>query len=111
MLSTVLGNWVDKYLKQGHSARDALKYVGGVQFVVLCVIMLVSTFVPRGAFAFNPKVIDGALPSPNDPEHQSHDEDHESDLNKPGASATSDDGLNEKGARESYTGNAQSLVR
>lgn len=59
VLSAVLGTWVDNYLKAGHSARDALKYIGGVQFTILCVIMLVSTCVPVGSLKFNPKTIDG----------------------------------------------------
>jgi hypothetical protein len=81
---------VDKYLKSGNSARDALKYIGGVQFTVLCVIMLASTLVPRGAFSFNPKVIDSAPLAPADAERQSRDED---DLKK---TSSSDDGSNEK---------------
>jgi hypothetical protein len=62
VLSTVLGNWVDTYLDKGHSAREALKFVGGVQYSVLCFIMLVATFVPRDAFALNPWRIDPPVP-------------------------------------------------
>jgi hypothetical protein len=95
VLSTVLGNWVDKYLKQGHSARDALKYVGGVQFTVLCVIMLASTLVPRGAFAFNPKVIDANIAPSPDVEQATADND--SEIRKPGQRGPpSEDGSNEK---------------
>jgi hypothetical protein len=57
VLSAVLGNWVDGYLKEGHTGRQALIYVGGVQFSVICVVIFCSTFVPRGAWAFNPKLI------------------------------------------------------
>jgi hypothetical protein len=68
VLSAVLGTWVDNYLKAGHSARDALKYVGGVQFTVLCVIMLISTCVPVGSLKFNPKTIDGINTNQDDVE-------------------------------------------
>ncbi|KAK1228162.1 hypothetical protein PQX77_008795 [Marasmius sp. AFHP31] len=60
ILSTVLGKWVDKRLlgftgaAAAAPARDALKYIGGVQFTVLCVIVIISTFIPKGSFALNP---------------------------------------------------------
>lgn len=65
MLSSVLGNWVDSFIESGHSGSDVLKYVGGVQFTVLSAIVLISTFTPRNAFAFNPEYIDNALTSPS----------------------------------------------
>jgi hypothetical protein len=40
------------------AAREALKYVGGVQFTVIAVVVLASTLVPRGSWALNPKIID-----------------------------------------------------
>ncbi|KAL0580558.1 hypothetical protein V5O48_001468 [Marasmius crinis-equi] len=61
ILSTVLGRWIDNQVGSATgdaaaaSARVALKYIGGVQFTVLCVVVMVSTFIPRGSFAFNPK--------------------------------------------------------
>ncbi|KAF9260758.1 hypothetical protein L218DRAFT_572536 [Marasmius fiardii PR-910] len=62
VLSTVLGNWVDKRLRgttgaadAAAKARDALKMIGGVQFSILCVIVFASTFIPKGALSFNPK--------------------------------------------------------
>ncbi|KAJ7281053.1 major facilitator superfamily domain-containing protein [Mycena rebaudengoi] len=65
VLSAVLGNWVDAYLKKNKpivgtvaAAREALKYVGGVQFTVIAVVVLASTLVPRGSWALNPKIID-----------------------------------------------------
>ena len=61
VLSSVLGKWVDNKLKglkgaaTAVAARDALKYIGGVQFTVLCVIVIISTFIPKGAFSLNPR--------------------------------------------------------
>lgn len=66
VLSSVLGKWVDKQLAglKGNAvtaaaARDALKYIGGVQFSILAVVVILSTFIPRGALSFNPKLIEG----------------------------------------------------
>ncbi|SPO24395.1 uncharacterized protein UTRI_03663 [Ustilago trichophora] len=67
LISTFLGRWVDKQLrgKTGvaaiNQARDCLKYVGGVHFVILSVIIIAATFIPKGSFAFNPKAIDESL--------------------------------------------------
>ncbi|RPB29429.1 MFS general substrate transporter [Terfezia boudieri ATCC MYA-4762] len=59
ILSPVLGGYVDRFLKNGGTAQDALKNVGGIQFTVICAILLASTFIPAGAFAFNPKLLFG----------------------------------------------------
>ncbi|KAH8827873.1 major facilitator superfamily domain-containing protein [Flagelloscypha sp. PMI_526] len=83
ILSTVLGNWVDKKIKGfkgdelSNAARNALKYVGGAQFTVLCVIVLVSTMVPRGAFALNPVIFN------NEPEDISDEESERSSDDDP----------------------------
>lgn len=60
VLSSVLGKWVDKQLAKKVSARDVLKYIGGVQFTILCVVILIATLIPRGAIALNPKAVEGA---------------------------------------------------
>jgi hypothetical protein len=68
VLSAVLGKWVDSQLIATNSttlaasAREALKYVGGTHFTVLSVVVLASTFIPKGSFALNPKVIDDVQP-------------------------------------------------
>ncbi|UZJ56388.1 hypothetical protein CBS101457_005708 [Exobasidium rhododendri] len=60
VISALLGRWVDSQIKGlGESdvegpARYALKMVGGVQFTVLSVVILASTFIPKRAFALNP---------------------------------------------------------
>jgi hypothetical protein len=61
VLSAVLGNWVDDYLASGHTGRQALIYVGGVQFSVICVVIFVSTFIPRGSLSLNPKLIEDQI--------------------------------------------------
>ncbi|RXW13057.1 hypothetical protein EST38_g12795 [Candolleomyces aberdarensis] len=53
-LSVALGSVID------HAKEDPekwLKTVGGVHFSVSCVIILASTFVPKGARSFNPKAL------------------------------------------------------
>jgi len=59
ILSPVLGGYVDGFLKKGGTPQDVLKNVGGIQFTVICAILLASTFIPAGAFAFNPKLLFG----------------------------------------------------
>lgn len=58
----LLGRYIDGvYNRSGGSdggdIRPALVNTAGVQFTVLCVVVLASTFIPKGAIAFNPKMI------------------------------------------------------
>ncbi|KAF8316251.1 uncharacterized protein EI90DRAFT_3134536 [Cantharellus anzutake] len=57
VISKVLGDYVDRVIVRKGSVYDALIHVGGIHFSVLAFIILVSTFVPKGAFAFNPEII------------------------------------------------------
>jgi len=59
ILSPVLGAYVDKFLKKGGIPQDVLKNVGGIQFTVICAILLASTFIPAGAFSWNPTLLFG----------------------------------------------------
>ncbi|CAF0742760.1 unnamed protein product [Adineta steineri] len=53
-----LGKFIDNvYIKSG-TIRPALVYTAGVQFTVIMVIVLASTFIPPGAFSFNPVITD-----------------------------------------------------
>lgn len=73
--SPLLGRYIDGvYNRSGGSdggdIRPALVNTAGVQFTVLCVVVLASTFVPRGALSFNPKMLN----------NQSLDKDLHSDM-------------------------------
>ncbi|KAF8982421.1 hypothetical protein BGZ46_001314 [Entomortierella lignicola] len=57
VLGVVLGRVIDAANAKG-DIRPALKYVGGVMYTVVCVVLLLSTFIPKGSFALNPDVID-----------------------------------------------------
>lgn len=57
VLGVVLGRVVDAAFKNG-DIRPALVYVGGVMYTVVCVVLIVATFIPKGAFALNPDIID-----------------------------------------------------
>ncbi|KAI7829547.1 major facilitator superfamily domain-containing protein, partial [Gamsiella multidivaricata] len=57
VLGVVLGRVVDNYNARG-DIRPALVYVGGVMYTVVCVILLLATFIPKGSFALNPDIID-----------------------------------------------------
>lgn len=62
ILSPLLGRYVDRVYNRsggsrGGTVRPALVNVAGVQFTVLCVIVLASTLIPRGALRINPEAL------------------------------------------------------
>lgn len=103
VLSTVLGKVIDKDFTKNKSIIYSLKTVGGcvsscplplsnnneyafvsVHFSVACVIIFASTFIPKGAFAFNPKVI-GTEPEARPSSESQRSDGDESDFKKGGA--------------------------
>jgi hypothetical protein len=59
---TLLGRYLDSVYNKsggldGGEVRTGLVYTAGVQMSVIAVLVFASTFVPKGAFAFNPKII------------------------------------------------------
>jgi len=61
-ISVLLGRVVDKDFTNNHNILYSLKTVGGVHFSVACVVIFLSTFIPKGAFAINPKRIGSSVP-------------------------------------------------
>jgi hypothetical protein len=65
IVSTLLGRYLDGvYNATGGSGGGGridggLVYTAGVQFTVIAGLVLASTFVPKGALAFNPKMLEG----------------------------------------------------
>ncbi|KAG0000883.1 hypothetical protein BGZ79_005364 [Entomortierella chlamydospora] len=57
VLGVVLGKVVDTANAKG-DIHPALVYVGGVMYIVVCVVLLVPTFIPKGSFSLNPDIID-----------------------------------------------------
>lgn len=60
--SPLLGRYIDGVYNQsgganGGDINPAIRNVAGVQFTVLCGVVLASTFIPKGALSFNPKMI------------------------------------------------------
>jgi MFS family permease len=53
-----LGKYIDHVYKSSGTIRPALVYTAGLQFTLIMVIVLASTFIPSGAFAFNPVIKD-----------------------------------------------------
>ena len=66
----LLGIYIDSVYNSTGSVRQALLYTGGVQLTVIAVLVFVSTFIPKGAIAFNPRLIndDGDLNDAEAPE-------------------------------------------
>ncbi len=60
--SPLLGRYIDGVYNRsggsdGGTIYSALVNTAGVQFTVLCVVVFLSTFVPKGALAFNPAML------------------------------------------------------
>lgn len=62
ILSTVLGKVIDKDFTKNGNIYHSLQTVGGIHFSVACAIIIVSTFIPKGAFALNPKALGHITP-------------------------------------------------
>ncbi|KAF9921048.1 hypothetical protein FBU30_008967 [Linnemannia zychae] len=60
VLGPLLGKHID-YVKSSNAGdiRPALRNVGGIMYTVVCVVLLLATFIPKGSFAINPDLIDG----------------------------------------------------
>ncbi|KAJ3040153.1 hypothetical protein HDV00_011373 [Rhizophlyctis rosea] len=56
IISPVIGAYVDGL--SAANKNDYFKYIGGVMFTVLGVIIMAATFIPKGAFALNPDLLD-----------------------------------------------------
>ncbi|KAJ2915556.1 hypothetical protein MD484_g4859, partial [Candolleomyces efflorescens] len=67
VLSVVLGHVIDVDDDTHGNIIRSLRTVGGVHFTVSCFIILASTFVPRGAYSFNPKAL-GTITTGGSPE-------------------------------------------
>jgi len=56
--SPLLGQYIDRVpTANGGDIRIAIRNVAGVQFTVITVLIFASTFIPKGALAFNPKML------------------------------------------------------
>lgn len=69
IISTLMGRYVDARLNalgpsaspqaESAEARSALKLVAGLQFTLISVVILASTFIPKGSKSWNPMKLDG----------------------------------------------------
>lgn len=61
----LLGRYVDRvYTRTGGSSnggtvRPAVRNIAGVQFTIVAIVIMASSFIPRGSFAFNPQALYG----------------------------------------------------
>ncbi|KAJ3053958.1 hypothetical protein HK097_002977 [Rhizophlyctis rosea] len=56
IISPVIGGWLDRLPKD--NKNEYFKYIGGVMFTILGVIIFAATLTPKGAFALNPEILD-----------------------------------------------------
>lgn len=54
ILSVVLGRFIDTVFAEDGNIKRALLNVGGIQFSVISAVVLLATFIPRGAWHLNP---------------------------------------------------------
>ncbi|KAG7439275.1 uncharacterized protein BT62DRAFT_770006 [Guyanagaster necrorhizus] len=59
VLSSVLGDVIDKDFSETGNIKDSLRWVAGIQYSICCCIIMIATFIPKGAFSINPKMING----------------------------------------------------
>ncbi|CAF4568579.1 unnamed protein product [Rotaria sp. Silwood2] len=58
ILNPLLGKYIDSVYYLTNTIRPAFMNTVGIQMTVISVIVFASTFIPKGAIAFNPKFID-----------------------------------------------------
>jgi MFS family permease len=69
--SPLLGRYIDAVSNRNNQdIHEAMVNVGGVQFTIIFVLVMTATFVPKGAFKLNPKML--------------NDEDLDDDVNEAG---------------------------
>ncbi|PGH05718.1 hypothetical protein AJ79_06735 [Helicocarpus griseus UAMH5409] len=65
IVSPVLGGYIDNVFdktggtENGGNIHQAIFNIGGIQYTILCLVILGATFVPRGSLAFNPPMLFG----------------------------------------------------
>lgn len=53
----LLGRHVDSVNNAQVTIRPAIRNIAGIQFTIISLVMFCSTFIPQGALAFNPKML------------------------------------------------------
>ncbi|KAK0434497.1 hypothetical protein EV421DRAFT_1339633 [Armillaria borealis] len=59
VLSSVLGDIIDEDFTATGNIKASLRRVAGIQYSICCCIIMIATFIPKGAFSINPKMING----------------------------------------------------
>lgn len=56
--SVCLGTYIDHIsFVNKDEIQPAIRNVAGIQFTIIAILVMTSTFVPKGAFALNPKML------------------------------------------------------
>jgi len=91
ILSVLLGKIVDSDFAAHGNIISALRRIGGIQFSVCSGIIILACFIPKGAFAMNPKIIgdirlegeSGGARSSDEVESEGRDSDEIKDMKGP----------------------------
>jgi MFS family permease len=57
ILNPILGIYIDFIYNSQGSVRPALFYTASIQLTIILILVFLSTFIPKGSFAFNPILI------------------------------------------------------
>jgi MFS family permease len=57
ILNPILGKYIDSIYNSTETIRPALLYTAAIQLTIILIIVFLSTFIPKGALAFNPILI------------------------------------------------------
>lgn len=59
IVSPLVGRYIDRVSRaNAGNVQTAIRNLGGVQFTIIAALVIASTFIPKGSFAFNPDMID-----------------------------------------------------
>ena len=74
ILNPILGKYIDQVYNATGSVRPALLNTAAIQLTIIVVVVFLSTFIPKGSFAFNPVLIDQDDSSnTTNPKHQTEE--------------------------------------
>jgi MFS family permease len=54
ILNPLLGKYIDSVYDKNQTIRPALIYTAGIQTTIVLIIVIASTFIPKGSFKLNP---------------------------------------------------------
>lgn len=76
ILNPILGIYIDHIYNLTGSVRPALLNTAAIQLTIILVLVFLSTFIPKGSFAFNPILIDQDHPNQKSTDNLERENNH-----------------------------------